>query len=578
MNTGSFGGKSVDKLRDTTIPSHATIITDHRQPVWVFGEWSDNEARTARGAERTVTVFGLCSARPSEIQGMADQGVDDARLSTYAGSFTVVESTDQMTVVHSDAGHAQPVYVASAPEGWALWASSSLTLASLVRARPDPAWLADLLLAPHRPYLLAGRSAFTGISMVEPGHRLVMTENSWESHPGWRPPAAVSSTEEGAVLLRSALERAVRTRVGGLRRWSADCSGGLDSTTLALVAASQSPAGAHGRAVTIHPDGVIEGGDLDYARTAIQAYPNVQHVFCAITAQQLPYSRMTELAVATDEPAPGTVTLARLVAEFELLQTIGVTDCHLTGDGGDTLLGGHPEHLAELRKARNWRLLFQHTVGWAHLHRTQFWPLLRTTDAAQRRADQETPRWATEHARQASLDRGHGRPVESDKTLEAIRIVGRTARSDIQTAEKYGIRIHNPFVDPQVIYAALSTPSHRRASPYQYKVLLAKAASHVLPGPVARRQSKGDFTPDHYLGLRANLSEVNELANGMLAELDLVHPARLRQILFRAASGMPVAFSEFEPVLTAEVWLRAVEAALPTVTWRLARGAGRRLT
>jgi hypothetical protein len=40
-----------------------------------------------------------------------------------------------------------------------------------------------------------------------------------------------------------------------------------------------------------------------------------------------------------------------------------------------------------------------------------------------------------------------------------------------------------------------------------------------------------------------------------------VDPDRLRQLLDHAAAGLPVTFSDFEPVRAAEVWLRAVDTA-----------------
>lgn len=84
----------------------------------------------------------------------------------------------------------------------------------------------------------------------------------------------------------------------------------------------------------------------------------------------------------------------------------------------------------------------------------------------------------------------------------------------------------------------------------------------MLPGTVARRHTKGDFTPDHYLGLRSNLTAMRDLAEGRLAELGLVDPTALTQLLGQAAAGVPVAFSDFEPLLSAEAWLRAVETEL----------------
>ncbi|MGH3936544.1 MAG: hypothetical protein ACRDS1_16460 [Pseudonocardiaceae bacterium] len=156
---------------------------------------------------------------------------------------------------------------------------------------------------------------------------------------------------------------------------------------------------------------------------------------------------MAGLMPPTDEPAPTTVTIARAIAEFDLLRKIG-SDCHLTGDDGDTLLCGHPTYLVDLVQARCVRLLCRQAVGWARL------------------------------------------------------------------------------------------------------------------------RTKGDFTPDHYLGLRANAAVLRELADGRLAERGLVDPDRLRRLLDHAAAGLPVAFSEFEPVLAAEIWLHAVDTAPAVTRWQ----------
>ncbi|MGH3519140.1 MAG: asparagine synthase-related protein [Haloechinothrix sp.] len=105
---------------------------------------------------------------------------------------------------------------------------------------------------------------------------------------------------------------------------------------------------------------------------------------------------------------------------------------------------------------------------------------------------------------------------------------------------------------------ALSVPGWLRASPYRYKPLLATALADLLPAAIAAPQTKGDFTPDHYLGLRVNTTELRELADGRLAERGLVDPDRLRRQLDHAEAGLRVAFSDFEPVLATEVWLRTV--------------------
>lgn len=356
----------------------------------------------------------------------------------------------------------------------------------------------------------------------------------------------------------------------------------------------------------MHPAGTTTGGDLDYARTAVRVSSNITHLLCPLENRHAPFSRMQELMPPTDEPAPSTIAIARAAAEFDILREVG-SDCHLTGDGGDTLLGGHPAYLTDLIRWRQAGLFAHHVIGWARLRRIAVWSVLAevlwaaTTsraltlmalaselngDGGRRQRGLafarwhprvSTAGWATPRAREIVAgaacraarrvgdlgDAGIGVAL----TLQAIQTVGRTARADAQAAQHYGVRLHNPFTDSQVIAACLAVPAWHRHTPYQYKPLLTSALADILPTGIAARRTKGDFTADHYLGLRANASALYELVDGRLAALDLVHPARLHQLLAQVEAGLPVISSDFEPALAAEVWLRAVAAATPPARW-----------
>jgi asparagine synthase (glutamine-hydrolysing) len=149
---------------------------------------------------------------------------------------------------------------------------------------------------------------------------------------------------------------------------------------------------------------------------------------------------------------------------------------------------------------------------------------------------------------------------------ETMAEVGRTARADVQLAEFCGISLHNPFTDSRVIDTYLSVPSTQRPGPADYKPILRRALADVLPPALKARATKGDFNTDHHRGMRAARTYLHKLADGHLAAHGLLHPVRLRQMLTRAAAGVPVASAMVEPVVTAEVWLRALHAA-PPIPW-----------
>jgi len=156
-----------------------------------------------------------------------------------------------------------------------------------------------------------------------------------------------------------------------------------------------------------------------------------------------------------------------------------------------------------------------------------------------------------------------GQCLTEQRALLEIQAVGRSARSDAQLAETFGIRLHNPFTDSAVIAAALSVPAWERGDPWHYKPLLADALTGLLPSALAVRATKGTFDADHHRGLRANLAALLGLADGHLAALGLIDPGQLRIALRSAAAGLPAPFGLLEPTLAAESWLRAISAAPP---------------
>ncbi|MFP5070939.1 albusnodin/ikarugamycin family macrolactam cyclase [Pseudonocardia nantongensis] len=548
MDMRWFGGCVVPHDR----PEHARPVPVGARPVgwsrraWLCGAWPTEQITLASAGERTVAVVGRTVCDPTVLARWAGAGVPDHAGSVFPGAYTVIEISADATVLFTDHGLVQPIYTATGADGAVLWGSSSLALAALTDADVDEDWL-RAQLDPATTDEARARSAFAGVTPVPPGTRLSLR------HGGGIATRPVPSPESAggyrsSWALRVALADAV-AGVGG-PRVAADCSGGLDSTSLAMLLAHR----ARGRdllAVTVHPAGVDRGGDLDYARAAVAHAnragrdPRLEHLLCPLADQHVPYGRMLDLVAATDEPAPSTIAIARFDAELAALAERGVTDL-LTGDGGDTLLGPQPGYLSDLAAAPGLSaraLLVRHVLGWARLRRTPAWPLL-----AQAR---------------------RGGPGEVTRTSAGMQLVARTARADAQiTEQRYGISLHNPFTDPAVTAAALALPGHLRAGPSDYKPLLRHAMAGLLPSVVAQRRTKGDFTVDQYRGLRAHLEGLHQLTDGRLAERGLLDPDRYRALLTRAAAGAPgIGFHQLNPVLAAEVWLHAIATRPAVARW-----------
>lgn len=549
---------------------------------------------------RFVAVIGPSGIARRDLARLGTFGVPDDVAWRWPGSYTTVEVTDEFTRVWTDLGGAWPVYTTAA-DGGVYWASSSRALAGLTHTGPNVDRLAAWLLAPSVPVLLAGRSAFAGVELVPAGHRLtvardgvVRTNQMWSPRP--RPGAADHR-------LRAELAAAVAVRVVAASAPTVDLSGGYDSTALALLAHESVGPDHAVTGVTVCPVGHPSGGDLDYARLVAER-SGIAHRLMPLDADHAPYTSLCAVPV-TDEPAPSTVAHARFSGQLHWMRTTLGTDCHMTGDGGDSLLCSPPIMLADLLATGRNRRGVVETIRWARLRRLPVWSLLVSAYRTSRsnRADalarlsvelftgvrkavpkgdigwcatDLVPSWATYDARARAAAVASSVPQRFPEAAigmfaatvaaEGIADVGRSARADIQLAETVGVPLHNPFTDSRVVDAYLSIPLDERPGSADYKPVLRDALADLFPAELAARTTKGDFNPDHYHGMRTNLPELHALADGQLAALGLVDPVELRRTLAMTAAGLPVPFSTVEPAVAAEVWLRALADA-PDVVW-----------
>ncbi|MFG2747473.1 albusnodin/ikarugamycin family macrolactam cyclase [Streptomyces xanthophaeus] len=561
--------------------------------LWRLGAAAVRTASTGNRAR--VFVIGLCGATEDHLRGLADRPVPADVTWRWPGAYAVIEERAKQVVVHTDPAAAFPLYAARWRTGWA-WSTSARQLAALTGADIDVQRLVCAVLAPSVPALAGARTFFDGVEQLAPGSRIELPRNG--SRPRvttmWCP-----DPEPGGLAhrqLRRALTEGAALRAQADPALSSDVSGGLDSTTVAVLAARALDGGRALSGVTIHPEGQLDGADLHYARLTVAASAGrIAHHLLPLGAEHLPYTAITSVP-PTDEPAPSTLTQARLLTQFRWMNRELGTRIHLTGDGGDSVLFQPPAQLADLVRAGQWQRAAREATGWARLRHTPVLPLLRgaavtartdrqdaLADLAQHYAGRShriqhrgsvawfsllpVPNWADPgalgHVARAAgqaaerTDPLHGLDVSTRTLVDEIREVARTAVPDAELAATCGIDLHNPFLDPSVMDAVLRNPLDRRPPIHAYKPLLVRAVGDLLPPAVAARTTKGAFEADHYTGMRTNLDGLQALAGGHLAALGLLEPASFRRHLRHAAAGVPMPLATIEEALMVEAWLHA---------------------
>ncbi|MET8343095.1 albusnodin/ikarugamycin family macrolactam cyclase [Streptomyces microflavus] len=594
-----FGG-SGSPLRPICRPEGSRHLTSRRR-TWTLGAVPIRSVTSVDG-RRQVLIIGHCGATDSDLRLLRSAVLPEDVTWRWPGAYTVIEESDETVVVHTDPASACPVYLAGHAGGW-VWCSSARALASLVGAAVDTERLACSILLPSIPVLAAGRSFFTGIAQLAPGSRVVVPTDGSAPRTAtvWRPDPDASRSP--AEQLRTALYEAVATRVESDPGLSCDMSGGLDSTSLAALAAVTLPDGYRLNAVTIHPEGDTTGADLCHARLAAAAHSGrINHRLLAMSAKHLPYTALSDVP-ATDEPAPSTITWSRLMSQLAWMREEFGARTHVTGDGGDSLLFQPPIHLADLIRQGRVRRAASEGFGWARLRRTSPVPLLRNAVRMSRtsrsralvrlvdsvsgaRHDDHgdirwfpllpSPPWAGTAARDLlrvsarraveTPDQLPGLDASVRTVVDEVREVARTAKADAELAVASGIDLNNPFLDPMVVNTVLRTPLDLRAPLHSYKPLLGRAMAGLLPPAVADRRTKGSFDADHYAGLRANMATLLELVHGRLAEMELIDTARFIPSMRQAAAGVPMSLATMEQALSAEAWITAHERE-PALTW-----------
>ncbi|MET7904624.1 albusnodin/ikarugamycin family macrolactam cyclase [Streptomyces sp. NPDC005355] len=567
--------------------------------------WPTGRVRSVSQGTVSLAVIGDCGADDDQFAARlpAVRGGRWRELTRWPGSYLVIARNAERLAVLGDLAGQHPVYWRS-HGGTLWWATSALALAALDGAPVDPTALAAHL-ALAQPDVLGQRSLLRCVSRVPGGH-LLLADPSGARTVRFEP-AEYGSVDlpVAAATVRAALVEAVATRLGG-RPVSADLAG-LDSTTLACLAAQRGPVAA----VTF-ADERLRDDDLPYATRTAAAVPNLTHHAVPGTAHTVYYDGLDDLSrlPVTDAPNAYAVTASIKRAVLDTVAAHHLAPgMHLTGSAGDAVLSAPSSYLADLLRERQHRRAWSHALGHARLRHTSAWSVLgrarpasrtglagawRQTAAELRGPVREwvpqasrpvswTPLLATvdwmspdvRHQLASALDTAAGQlddaPARlaawSDRQVLARLGADTTGWREIAFAE-YGIDLVAPYLDNEVIRACLAVPADQRGAPGRYKPLLATAftGSGVLPDFVLARTTKGGFNALAYAGLRENAPVLLDLLgpSSRLAAAGLATEQPVARMLARAAAGQPTAQGALHLAVSAEVWLRQVDTAAPT--------------
>lgn len=272
-----------------------------------------------------------------------EHGADFPRHLRGMFAIALWDARESRLILTRDRLGKKPLLYADTPDGLAFASEIQALLTLPIDRSVDDEAIRDFL---DVGYVRAPRSAFGAIRKVRPGHTLVYADGRVEEGSYWRlsfSPKDQIGEEDAVAGLRARLSEAVRIRLISDVPLGAFLSGGLDSSTIVALMASESADPVRTFSVGFRDEDFSE---LRYARLVAERFATDHH----------------ELIVEPD--AAGVLPmLVRHVgepfADPSLLPTYYVAKAAraqvtvaLNGDGGDELFAGYDRYRAALLAGR----------------------------------------------------------------------------------------------------------------------------------------------------------------------------------------------------------------------------------
>lgn len=434
-------------------------------------------------------------------------------------------------------------------------------------------------------------TAYAGVNRVMPGGLITVrtSDLSVENHKLWdwrdhvRDPGT-DRTEALAEAFAPLLREAVQERIG--RRTAAHLSGGMDSTAVALIAASKISERAG--ASPLHAISLVYqrirtlACETKYIDSALEGRHDI--VSHRLDGDELLAFDRTRNGWPTDEPTAAELANAQNQAIAEVASAAGV-DTILTGIGADDVFELSPVYIADMIRNRDLSPAWREAVAWARvlalnptsvLAQYGLSPLAsaylrarspkllpRLLGAECDLAPWIRPRFARDHSMQDRLRAqrhriyGDGASIALSTAIASVRGWAGSGRGH-GLAER-GVVLTHPFLDPRVISLGLGLRLRCRPDPREHKPILAAALSDVLPEKIRKRRNKVNFNEVYYRGLARNC-QVLETLVGTTEKigLEIFEPDILINHLRRAALGTPGTSSDniqLELAISLVIWL-----------------------
>lgn len=471
--------------------------------------------------EELCAVFGhsLAEATTFSDAALALQAFDrwgEAFVSRIKGPFAFVlwDATTRCLYGARDAFGRRSLFYRMDGDDVVIASEPAAVLGGDVLGAPlDEVFLAHLFALRSAP---RGRTLFTAVHELPAGHTMRVTDGALrlERHaPGDLMSIRYRNIEEYGEHFAELLERAVLRRMRALGPLSVMMSGGLDSTSVAALAAGALAREAPGRRLSVVSYVFDDLKDLDerqWMAPMVARYNIDQTLVIADDAWPLSDFDSWRWQPSGPDTRPFRPLNERLYAAARAKGNRVL----LTGSAGDSFfVSGRASWLADLVADGHWA----EAIGelFRHLQRLGPRAVLRS-DSARRLAahllgrSEKTaspPPWLTASAAAAMVaaDAGEPWPTAPRLSRDARAVWESLNQSDgISTGDgehRASVEVRDPFTDCEVVSFMLSIPAYTLYNQGTSKLVLRRAMAGALPPTLLTRPRRSDISPLFWRGV-----------------------------------------------------------------------------
>jgi len=510
----------------------APVALAHRRLALLDPEGGIQPMATSDGGHRLVYNGEIF--HPEELPASPDIRSDTARLLQALAAdplgvlprldgqfaFALWNSRTCELLMARDRFGIKPLFYAI-QDGEIVFASDAraVLLHPLVSRELDRASIAACFALNHVP---APASIYRDVRKLPPGHALVFGPNGLRHSGPYRsvpaPCPAPPPAAECAAIVRDRLRLAVRRQLRADVPAGLLLSGGLDSSSLAVLAAQESPVPLDSFSLGFEEATFDESS---YARDIAQRC-GFRHHHERLTGEEAA-GLLAEAVGCLDEPLFDPSLLPTYALARRVRSTVKAV---LGGDGGDELFGGYPAFQAHLLAERLaglpgplWKAAAawgrRLPVSWGYADRAALFRLFlqnRERSSADRfLAWMGLPGFGTlpylsPALRQSipSLKAGElsdpGMPTADDFELLRLAALRRYLQDHVlakvdRASMAHGVEVRVPFLDNRLADFALSLPFRRHVELFRTKCILKDAMRGLVPDRIRRRRKAGFMFP-----------------------------------------------------------------------------------